>query len=364
MRTLGSCTSSPRSCTWPSTWPLPFCERALPRWVPRPKNAVADSRIDQRSTGRPRSSRKPRPLSTSSRTRALSLGPSVGSGKSRQVTAAISASRAASALAAVSTSAISTGDSGISQSSRLAISGPYQAAALFCSGGSSNDISLESPLSSLPGKARREEIVAGRQPEALGGVDQRRPDAGFQRAVAGVRNHDVARFGPGPRQGIGGDGWADDVVAALDDGRGQRTDAAEIRPRPAFGHERAVGKVMCLDAREREREAAVIRLERRPHRRIKRRAGRLVAAPGTRRRTVAVGVAISETAIVVAQKIGALGLRQVFDEVAPRFGKNGAHAVEKPVDLGSGAEKDSAKDEARHPVGVLDPVGQRQRAAP
>ena len=54
--------------------------------------------------------------------------------------AAMSASRRASAVAALSTSAISAALSGICQSSRLAISGPYQAAAPVCSGGSSNDM--------------------------------------------------------------------------------------------------------------------------------------------------------------------------------------------------------------------------------
>ena len=102
--------------------------------------ALALSRIDQRSTGRPRRSRKPRPFSTSSSIRALSRAPSVGRGKSRGFSTAMSASRATSARVAASISATSGAPSGIIQSSRLAISGPYQAAAPVCSGGSSNDM--------------------------------------------------------------------------------------------------------------------------------------------------------------------------------------------------------------------------------
>ena len=134
-------TSSPRSCTWPSTWPLPFCERALPRWAPSPKNAVAASRIDQRSTGRPRSSRKPRPFSTSSRTRAVSLRPERRqrevAGRDRGDVGLARGQRLGRRLDLGDLG----GASGISQSSRRDISGPYQAAAPVCSGGSSNDIS-------------------------------------------------------------------------------------------------------------------------------------------------------------------------------------------------------------------------------
>ena len=137
--------------------------------------------------------------------------------------------------------------------------------------------------------------------EALGGVDQRRADARLERAVAGVGHDDVARLRPGARQRVGGHRRADDVVAALHDGAGQMADAVEIRPRPALGHEGAVGEVMRLDARQGQREAAMVRFEGRARRRIERRAGRLVAAPGARRRAMAVGIAIGQAAIVVAQ---------------------------------------------------------------
>jgi hypothetical protein len=100
--------------------------------------------------GRPRSSRKPRPFSTSSSTRDLSLGPRVGSGKSCGFSTAMSASRATSARVAASTSATSAALSGICQSLRLAISGPYQAAAPVCSGGSSNDM-IDSPCQASHG---------------------------------------------------------------------------------------------------------------------------------------------------------------------------------------------------------------------
>src|SRR6185503_2568399 len=275
MRTLGSSEANPRSWTWPSTWPLPFCERALPRWTPRPKKAVAASRIVQRPTGRPRISRKPRPFSTSSSTRAFSLRPSIGSGKSDGLMAAMSTSRATSFLAALSTSAISAALSGISHSVLRDISGPYQAAGAGWSRGSSGDVMFVSmilPVSGFPGKARCKEIVVGdRQAIVLGGVDQRGANAGLERAVAGVGDDDEARLGPRAGQGLGRHRRTDDVVAALHDRAGMLAHAVDVGPRPALGQEGAVGKVVRFDARQREREAAVIRFERRARRRIERR---------------------------------------------------------------------------------------------
>ena len=52
-----------------------------------------------------------------------------------------------------------------------------------------------------------------------------------------------------------------------------------------------------------------------------------------RRRTMVVGIAIGQAAIVVAQKVGALGGRQMLGEVAPCLGEDCAHAVEEPLDL-------------------------------
>ena len=135
-------------------------------------------------------------------------------------------------------------------------------------------------------------------------------------------------------------------------------------PRPALGHEGAVGEVVRLDARQGQGEAAMVRFEGRARRRIERRAGRLVAAPGARRRAMVVGIAVDQAAIVVAQQIAALGRRQMLGEVAPRLGEDRAHAVEEPVDLRARAEEDAAQDEAGHALGMLQAVGQRQRAAP
>ncbi len=142
------------------------------------------------------------------------------------------------------------------------------------------------------------------------------------------------------------------------------TDAIEIRPRPALRHERAVGEVVRLDARQGEREATMVRFERRARRRIERRAGRFVTAPGARRRTMVVGIAIGQAAIVVAQKVGALGGRQMLGEVAPCLGEDRAHAVEEPLDLRPRAQEDAAQDEAGDALGMFQAVGQGQRAAP
>ena len=77
-----------------------------------------------------------------------------------------------------------------------------------------------------------------------------------------------------------------------------------------------------------------------------------------------VGIAIGQAAIVVAQEVAALGRRQMLGEVAPRLGEDRAHAVEEPVDLGARAQEDAAQDEAGDALGMLQAVGQRQRAAP
>ena len=77
-----------------------------------------------------------------------------------------------------------------------------------------------------------------------------------------------------------------------------------------------------------------------------------------------VGIAIDQAAIIIRQQIGALVLRKLAHEIAPRFGEDRAHAVEEPVDLGPGSEKDSAEDEAGRTLGMLDAVGECQRAAP
>ena len=113
-----------------------------------------------------------------------------------------------------------------------------------------------------------------------------------------------------------------------------------------------MGEVVRLDARQGEREPAVIGFEWRTRRRIECGTCRLVAAPGSRGRAVVVGIAVGEAAIVVAQKVAAFGRRQVLGEVAPRLGKNRTHAVEKPLDLGSCAQEDAAQDEAGHPFGM------------
>src|SRR5688572_596707 len=189
MRTWGSSASSPRSRTWPSTWPLAFCERALPRCAPNPKNAVAAMRWLQRQAGRPRISRKPRPLKTSSRTRALSFAPSDGSGKSTAEIAAMSASRATSGATACSISRISVDASGISHSSRAAISGPYQAAAPVCSGGRMSDIRPPRPKIAW---RRGGSLIRGRQIQLHLQSAERGP---AQRQGAAIERRKVERDG-------------------------------------------------------------------------------------------------------------------------------------------------------------------------
>jgi len=72
-------------------------------------HAFALSAIGRSSTGMPRNSAKPRPSSTSARSRS-STGPRVGNGKSSRRISAISRPRACTDLTAVSISTISSGD--------------------------------------------------------------------------------------------------------------------------------------------------------------------------------------------------------------------------------------------------------------
>src|SRR5262249_34548374 len=54
----------------------------------------------------------------------------------------------------------------------------------------------------------------------------------------------------------------------------------------------------------------------------------------------------------------------MLDEVAPRFGEDGAHAMQEPIDLRARAQEDAAQDEAADPLGILQAIGQGQSAAP
>eukprot|EP00961_Rhodomonas_salina_P075828 1017700-Rhodomonas_salina.1 len=89
MRTLGSALDSPRSRTCPRTWPLAFCDLAVPRWHPRPRKAAACSRRVHEETGSPFKTENPRP-ECSSQSNRCSFAPSVGSGKMEGVKAVIS----------------------------------------------------------------------------------------------------------------------------------------------------------------------------------------------------------------------------------------------------------------------------------
>ncbi|TXL72275.1 DUF3987 domain-containing protein [Vineibacter terrae] len=253
----------------------------------------------------------------------------------------------------------------------LALSSPSQGPSLRSGPGGRDPRNLRNPIagdgdaSLLPGEARREEVDAVvRQPERLGGAHQRGADAGLERRMPGIGHDHAIGLGPGAAQLVGRDGWADDIVAPLHDGARQMADAIERLPRPAFGQEHPVDEVVGLDARQCQREAAGLGLQRALGGRIQRRAGGLVAAPGAGGRLVPGGVGVDQPPVVVAQNVATLGGRQVPDEIAPRLGEHGAHALEEPLHLLVAPQEDAAQDEAEAAVGIVLAIGKRQRRAP
>ena len=234
--------------------------------------------------------------------------------------------------------------------------GPYQAAAPVCSGGRLEG--LTSPMGNL-GANRSVSVV---ETEALGGIDEGRRRCRVPARYGRRRYDDIAHLRPGRASRIGGHRRADDVVTALHDGARQPADAVELCPRPILVHERAVGEngaPRCAMARARNRHgrfrtapAQSDRVEHGP------RGGSRRAPPGDGCR-----VAVDQASIVVA-RMSPRSLASGARRSRATLRKDRPHAVQEPVDLRPRAEEDAAQDEAAHALRVLDPVGQRQRAAP
>ena len=121
-----------------------------------------------------------------------------------------------------------------------------------------------------------------------------------------------------------------------------------------------LGEEMRLDARQPERQPVLAEGGDRLGVGQQGRAGALVDAPGARRRHVDARVGVDQAAVIGGEQIAALGFRQKPGKGAPRLGKHGAHAIEKPVDLAlRGRERCRAGSARRH---ARD--GSRHRAAP
>ena len=217
----------------------------------------------------------------------------------------------------------------------------------------------------LPGEAGGEEIDAVvRQTERFRRVHQGGADAGLQGGVAGVGHDHAVGLGPGLAQLIGRHRRTDHVVAALHDGAGQVADAVEVLPGPALGQEDAVDEVVRFDARQRQREAAALGIERPLGARIQRRARRLVAAPGAGGRLVPGRIGVDKPTVVVGQDVAAFGQRQVPDEIAPSLGKDDLHAMQEPLHFAVAPEEDAAQDEAQAAIGMALAIRQGECRSP
>ena len=84
----------------------------------------------------------------------------------------------------------------------------------------------------------------------------------------------------------------------------------------------------------------------------------------TGRRHVPRGIGIGQAAIVVAEKVVALGFGQEAGKRAPRFRKDLSHAAQEPVELRWPREKDPAQHQSQAAIRVRFGVGERQRRAP
>src|SRR5882724_9922543 len=90
----------------------------------------------------------------------------------------------------------------------------------------------------------------------------------------------------------------------------------------------------------------------------------LIGAPGACCRHMDTGVGVEQSTIVGGEDVAAFALGKEFGEGAPSFGKNLAHAVEKPFDLLPAAEKNSTQDEPSAVGGKGGGIIERQCRAP
>src|SRR3546814_9101025 len=94
------------------------------------------------------------------------------------------------------------------------------------------------------------------------------------------------------------------------------------------------------------------------------RSASLVDAPGARCGQVNLGVGVVEALLERGHQVVALMLGNGRHEIAPVFGIEPAHAVEKPLDLALAAEEDAAQHQGAHPLGMRLRIGKRQGRAP
>ena len=182
--------------------------------------------------------------------------------------------------------------------------------------------------------------------------------------MAGVGDDDVLGLGPGAGQFVRGDGGADDIVAPLDDDRGDFPQHRHIVEQEVFVHEHVVPEVVGLDAGQAQGRPVDTAPDGALGLGPQGGAGVLVAAPCPSRRHVHRRVGIGEAAVVGVQKVAPFALGQEPGKFPPRLGEDGAHSVQEPVALALAAQEDPAQHEPRAVLGPLDAIGQGQGGAP
>ena len=191
-------------------------------------------------------------------------------------------------------------------------------------------------------------------------------DARLAHVVAGTFDDLQTAVGPRLGEGIGGSRWAQEIVAALHDVARDALELSGFAQELARLEEEAVADVVPFHDRRR-RQAALrrrlafeARLARRQHR-----EPALIGGPDARGAPLHRRVGIGEAGKVGGERIGALGLGQVADEIGVEIGAENLRTVDEgPLDLLRCAEEDRAQHEPQHAVGVCLRVGERERRAP
>ena len=86
--------------------------------------------------------------------------------------------------------------------------------------------------------------------------------------------------------------------------------------------------------------------------------------PAFRRRLVNQRLVAGQLFMIAHQDVPTLLTGEESDEFLIGFGKEPAHVVKEPVNLGARAKKDAAKHQPGHTFGMRDGIGKGERASP
>ncbi len=188
----------------------------------------------------------------------------------------------------------------------------------------------------------------------------------FERRVPCVRDDGELRLGPRAMQRPRALHRADDVVASLDDHRGDVANRIDVVEELRFLLEEAlVDEVVRFDARERERVVVLVVLRDELVVLEEEARARFPHAPCLRGAHAFDRVLRRQTRVVCTQQIAALRFGDGRDVVLPRIGiERGRAALVEPVDLALAQEKNPAQHELGRDVRVLLRIRERERRAP